>query len=126
MASLSQEEFAKASASAVVEATASREELGRARAAEFIAAPDKFDPRGLLLLGTPGLQTFASAIGIVDLGLQPISEPEGKLPRQASPASGWNAQQGRIIPFETFGTVAGIIAGVVAIATISFVTWLNH
>jgi hypothetical protein len=125
MASPSPKEFADASASAVVEATASREELGRARAAEFIAAPDKFDPRGLLLLGTPGLQSFASAIGITDMGLQPI--PESTEVAAGTPAigSGWDSQQGPIIPFERFGAVAGILAGVVAIATISFVTWLN-
>lgn len=125
MASLSQEEFAKASALAVVEATKSREELGCARAAEFIAAPDKFDPRGLLLLGTPGLQTFASAIGIADLGFQPMPEPAEAALGTPALASGWDSQQGPIIPFERFGTVAGILAGVVAIATISFVAWLN-
>jgi hypothetical protein len=126
MASPSQEEFAKASASAVEEAIASREELGRARAAAFLAGPDKFDPRGLLSLGTPGLQTFARAIGITDLGLQPIPESAEVTLGQPSPASGWVSQQRRIIPFETIGTVAGILAGVVAIVAISFVTWLNH
>ena len=125
MASPSPKEFADASASAVVEATASREELGRVRAAEFLAAPDQFDPRGLLLLGTLGLQTFAGAIGIADLGFQPIPKPAEMALATPAPASGWDSRQGPIIPFERFGTVAGLLTGVVAIATISFVTWLN-
>lgn len=123
MADLPPEGFAEVAAAAVVEAKASREELGRARAAQFSAAPDKFDPRALLVLGAPGLHAFASAIGIQDLAIQRLSEPTQVEPPVPSAASGWSSQEGAIIPFERFGAGAGIIAGVVAILTISFLAW---
>jgi hypothetical protein len=126
MADPSPEVFTEAVATAVVDATASREELGRARAAEFSAAPDKFDPRALLVLGAPGLQAFAGAIGIHDLGIERSPEPTQVEPPVPSAASGWSSQEGAIIPFEGFGAGAGIIAGVVAILTISVLAWWGH
>jgi len=118
--------FTEAVAAAVVEAKASREELGRARAAEFSAAPDKFDPRALLVLGVPGLQAFASSIGILDLGIQPLPEPTQVDPPVPAAASGWSSQEGAIIPFEGFGAGAGILAGIVAIVTISVLAWMGR
>jgi hypothetical protein len=126
VADLSPEGFTETAETAVVEATANREELGRARAAEFSAAPDKFDPRALLILGAPGLQAFASAIGIHDLGIRPLPEPTQVEVPVPSAVSGWNSQEGAIIPFEGFGAGAGIIAGVVAILTISVLAWWGH
>jgi hypothetical protein len=120
------EVFTEAVATAVVEAKASREELGRARAAEFRAAPDKFDPRALLALGAPGLQTFASCIGILDLGIQPLPEPTQVEPLAPAAAAGWSSQEGAIIPFEGFGAGAGILAGIVAILTISVHAWMGR
>jgi hypothetical protein len=122
----SPEVFTKAVAAAVVDATAGREELGRARAAEFSAAPDKFDPRALLVLGAPGLQAFASAIGVLDIGIQPL--PERTQVERSAPAvaSGWSSQEGAIISFESFGAIAGILAGFVAIVTISLLAWLGR
>jgi hypothetical protein len=118
--------FIEIAAAAVVEAEASRVELGRARAAEFSAAPDKFDPRALVVLGAPGLQAFASAIGIPDLGIQRLPEPTQVVPPVPSAASGWSSQEGAIIPFEGFGAGAGVVAGVVAILTISVLVWWGH
>ena len=126
MADLPSEGFGEVAAAAVVEAKASREELGRARAAQFSAAPDKFDPRALLVLGAPGLQAFASAIGILDLGIQRSPEPTQVEPPVPSAASDWSAQEGAIITFEGFGAGAGILAGVVAILTISVLAWWGH
>jgi hypothetical protein len=126
VADLPPEGFAEVAAAAVVEAKASREELGRARAAEFSTAPDKFDPRTLLVLGAPGLQAFASAIGIQDLGIQQLSEPTQVEPPVPSAASGWSSQEGSIIPFGGFGAGAGIVAGVVAILTISVLAGWSH
>jgi hypothetical protein len=126
VADLSPEGFTEVAAAAVVEAKASREELGRARAAEFTAAPDKFDPRALPVLGAPGLQAFASAIGILDLGIQRLPELTQVEPPVPSAASGWSSQEGAIIPFQGFGAGAGILAGVVAILTISVLAWLGR
>jgi hypothetical protein len=126
VADLPPEGFAEVAAAAVVEAKASREELGRARAAQFSAAPDKFDPRALLVLGAPGLQAFAGAIGIADLGIQRPPEPTQVEPPVPSAASGWSSQEGSIIPFGGFGAGVGIVAGVVAILTISVLAWWSH
>ena len=125
MADLSPQGFTEATATAVVEAKASREELGRVRAAEFSAAPDRFDPRNLLMLGAPGLQAFAGALGMLDLGLRPLPGKQVERPAP-SDGSGWSLQEDAIIPFELFGAGAGIIAGVVAILTISVLAWWGH
>ena len=126
MTESSPEGFAEAVVAAVVEATASREELGRTRAAEFSAAPETFDPRALLVLGTPGLQAFASAIGVRDIGIRPL--PERTLAERSAPsvASGWSSQEGAIVSFESFGAIAGILAGFVAILSISAIAWLGR
>ena len=126
MADLPSTGFDEAAAAAVVEGKESREELGRARAAEFSAAPDKFDPRKLLMLGTPGLQAFASEIGIRDLGLQAVPEPTKELIVAPSAASGWSSEQAAIIPFEGFGAGFGIFAGMISIFVISVLAYLGR
>jgi hypothetical protein len=126
MADLPPNGFTEIAAAAVVEAKASREELGRVRAAEFSAAPEKFDPRTLLVLGAPGLQAFASAIGILDLGIRPLPEPtQAEIPASQA-ASNWTSQEATLIPFEFFGAGFGILAGMILICTISVLAWLGR
>jgi hypothetical protein len=126
MADASPELFTEAVAAAVVEATVSRAELGRARAAEFRAAPDKFDPRTLLVLGAPGLQTFASAIGVLDLDIQPLPEPTKEVVVSHSAASGWSSEQAAIIPFEGVGVGFGILGGMILICATSVFACLGR
>lgn len=126
MADLPSPGFDEAASAAVVEAKESREELGRARAAEFSAAPDKFDPRKLLMLGTPGLQAFARAIGIRDLGIQAAAEPTKEVIVAPSAASGWSSEQAAIIPFESFGAGFGVLAGMILICAISVLAYLGR
>jgi hypothetical protein len=126
MADPSPKIFTEAVAAAVVEATASREELGRARAAEFTADPDRFDPRTLLVLGAPGLQAFASAFGL-DLGIQTSPEPTKEVViASSSAASGWSSEQAALIPFEGFGAGFGILAGIILICAISVLALLGR
>ncbi len=78
------------------------------------------------MLGAPGLQTFASAIGVLDLDIQPLPEPTKEVVVSHSAASGWSSEQAAIIPFEGFGVGFGILGGMILIYAISVFACLGR
>ena len=123
MADLTPEDFGRAAAEAIAEASRSREELGRDLAATFMADPTTFDPSGLRRLGQTGLRSFAMAVGVsVRTAPMPSTSTEERIASRG--ASDWKLQESRIVPFEVVGAIHGTLAGVTAIAAISLLSWL--
>lgn len=123
MADLTPEDFSRAAAKAISEASRSREELGRDLAATFMADPATFDPNGLRRLGQAGLRSFAMAVGVsVPTSQTPPTGIEEQI--ASRDAADWKLQESRIIPFEVIGSIHGALAGLTAIAGISLLSWL--
>lgn len=116
--------FSAAAKSAIAEAAASRQELGRACATEFSANPETFNPKKLTLLGRPGLRAFADAIGISNINVVPEVPPASTTTRAQAEEAGWSSQEAGNIPFELIGMSTGILFGIVAVAAISLAAWL--
>lgn len=123
MADLTPEDFSRAAAEAIAEASRSREELGRDLAATFMADPTTFDPSGLRRLGQTGLRSFAMAVG-VSVPTSQTPPPGIKQQIASSDAADWKLQESRIVPFKIVGAIHGALAGVTAIAAISLLSWL--
>jgi hypothetical protein len=124
MANPNAQDFAKIAKAAAHDAVGSRQELGRACAAEFSANPDTFNPNKLMVLGRPGLRAFADGIGVGNASVVPNMPPASTTPRAQAEEAGWSAQEVGDVPFELIGMVAGIFLGIVFVATISVATWL--
>ncbi|MGL3107268.1 hypothetical protein [Bradyrhizobium sp. BR 1432] len=108
---------------AIIEASRSREELGRDLAAIFLADPATFDPSGLRRLGQAGLRSFAIAVGV---SVPNFQSPSGAAQEQIASrdAADWKLQESRIVPFEIVGSIHGALAGLAAIVAISLLSWL--
>lgn len=116
-------DFSGAAAKAIIEASRSREQLGRDLAALFMADPATFDPCGLRRLGQAGLQSFAAAMTVSVPASRSPSRGVQEQSASRDPAD-WKLQESRILPFEVVGSFHGALAGLAAIAAISLLSWL--
>jgi hypothetical protein len=124
MKNLDAENFAEIAKAATCDAVGSRQELGRACAAEFSTNPETFDPKKLMVLGRPGLRAFADGMGVGITSVAPVAPPGStSSPAQAEEA-GWSSQEVGNIPFELIGTITGIFLGIVVVAAISLAAWI--
>jgi hypothetical protein len=123
MANPTPQNFSGAAAKATIEASRSREQLGRDLAALFMSAPATFDPVALRRLGQAGLRSFAAALG-VSAPTPPSPVAEAKKQTVSEDETNWKHQESRIVQFQVVGAFYGAIAGLTAIVAVSLLSAL--